>query len=85
MKYYFAKLLERNGEFEYTKSYLFNTKNNPDRYGKKVAKEWRCSSSSDWDTECEGYWYDGTLISHYDHREIPKEDFDVLAKYIPVL
>ena len=51
----------------------------------KVAMEWRGSDKRDWDKEWEGYWSDCTLIFDEGSTEIPKEDFDVLRKYLAVL
>jgi hypothetical protein len=51
----------------------------------KIAMEWRGSSKGDWDKELQGFWSDCTLIRDDGWREIPKEDFDVLSKYLAVL
>lgn len=85
MKYYLGTIDERNGDMEYSDKYLFSTKGSPEKYAKKVTKNWRNSSASDWDSYQQGYWSDCSLIFQGGHREIPKEDFDVLQKYIPVL
>jgi hypothetical protein len=85
MKYYLGTIDERNGEMEYSEKYLFTTKGNAEKYAKKVAKNWRNSSSDDWDSYQEGYWSDCTLVFEGGYREIPKEDFDVLSKYMAVM
>ena len=85
MKYYIGKIEETNGGMEYTDRFLFTTKGNPDKYADKVAMEWRGCSRDDWDEEHGGYWADCTLISDDGWREIPKEDFEILSKYIAVL
>lgn len=85
MKFYIGKILERNGEFEYTDMYLFATEGNPLDYAEKQAMEWRGSGEDDWDKDQEGWWCDFTLIFDNGCREIPKEDFEVLSKYIAVL
>lgn len=85
MKYYLGNIDERNGDMEYSDKYLFSTKGSAEKYAKKVTKNWRNSSSDDWDRNQQGYWSDCSLIFEGGHREIPKEDFDVLQKYIPVL
>jgi len=85
MKYYLGNIDERNGDMEYSDKYLFSTKGSAEKYAKKVTKNWRNSSSSDWDSDHQGYWSDCSLIFEGGYREIPKEDFDVLQKYIPVL
>lgn len=81
MKYYIGKILERNGEFEYTSDYLFQTEGDPHEYAKTQAMEWRGSSEDDWDEDHEGWWCDCTLVFDGGFREVPKEDFDVLSKY----
>ena len=85
MKYYIGEVHERNGEFEYTAQYLFAIETSPKRYTKKTTMEWRGSDRSNWDKEEEGYWCWETLIYDNGHKEIPKEDFEVLRKYITVL
>ena len=85
MKYYLGKIHERNGDMEYDCQYVFAKKGNPDSHTNKVAMEWRGGDKSDWDERHEGYWSDDTLIFDYGCREIPKEDFDVLSKYLAVL
>jgi hypothetical protein len=85
MKYYLGKIEEINGDTEYTDRFLFATRGKPDRYVKKVAREWRGSTNADWDADQAGYWSDHTLVRDDGWREIPQEDFEVLRKYIAVL
>ena len=85
MKYYLGRIEETNGDFEYGSRFVFHTEGNPDKHMKQTAKEWRGSTAADWDRELQGYWCDSTLIRDDGWREIPKEDFDVLAKYLAVL
>jgi len=85
MKYYIGKILERNGDFEYTDTYLFKTKGDPYKFTKKIAMEWRGGTKADYDDAHDGYWCDCTLIFNAGHNEIPEADFIVLNKYIPVM
>ena len=85
MKHYIGKIEERNGDMEYDSRFLFMTRGNPLKYADKVAMEWRGSTRADWDEEHYAYWSDNTLIGVSDTREISKEDFEVLKKYIAVL
>lgn len=85
MKHYFGRIAERNGDFEYDTPYLFTTNGSPEKYADKIAREWRGCSKGDWDKALQGYWCDTTLVSDDGTREIPKADFDVLAKYLAVL
>ena len=85
MKYYIGEIHERNGELEYNTKYLFATKKNPDKYSDEVAMEWRGGDKSDWDEDHSGYWSDCSLIFDHGSKEIPKEDFEVLKKYLTVL
>lgn len=85
MKYYLGRIRERNGDMEYDAKYLFTTSEDPDEYTDKVAMDWRGGERSDWDRQWEGYWCDGTLIFDDGSQEIPKEDFEVLKKYLSVL
>jgi len=82
MKYYIGKIMERNGEFEYTDRYLFKTEGDPHEFAAKTAMEWRGGSEADWDEEHEGYWCDHTLIFDHECMEIPEGDFIVLNKYM---
>lgn len=84
MKHYIGKIKERNGELEYSDKFLFTTKGDPQKYAHKVASTWR-GCKEKFDKKYGGYWHDFTLIFVADCREIPKEDFDVLAKYLAVL
>lgn len=85
MKYYIGKIEERNGDFEYTSEYVFQTEGDPDEYTKKHAMEWRGSDEDDWDENRQGYWADCTMVFNDGCREIPKEDFDVLKHYLAFL
>ena len=85
MKYYIGEIHERNGELEYNTKYLFATKKNPDKYSDEVAMEWRGGDKEDWDEQEGGYWSDCSLIFDHGSKEIPKEDFEVLKKYLTVL
>jgi hypothetical protein len=85
MKYYIGRIGERNGDFEYDTHYLFSTKGSADKHAMKVAKDWRGSTSGDWDKDAGGYWADCSLVYVLDYQEIPKEDFDVMKKYLAVL
>lgn len=84
MKHYIGKIEERNGELEYSDKFLFATKGDPQKYAHKVASTWR-GYKEKFDKNDGGYWYDGTLIFVADCREIPKEDYEVLRKYLAIL
>ena len=79
-KYYIGTVNERNGNMEYDSQYIFATTGSPDNYSEKVTKNWR--GGDVYDKEHDGYWSDDTLMSNGGYREIPKEDFDVLEKYL---
>jgi hypothetical protein len=64
---------------------LFATAGNPREHTKRVAMEWRGGDEDDWDEDQEGYWSDSSLIFDSGSTEIPKEDFEVLSKYLSVL
>jgi hypothetical protein len=85
VKHYIGEIHERNGDMEYDTKYLFATNKNPDKYTNKVAMEWRGGDKDDWDEQHEGYWSDSSLIFDHGSKEIPKEDFEVLKKYLSVL
>lgn len=85
MKYYIGKILERNGDFEYTSDYLFQTEGDPHEYADDQAKEWRGSDDDDWDDDHEGWWCDHTLIFNEGFREVTESEFFILNKYLPTL
>lgn len=85
MKYYIGKIEERNGDFEYSDSYLFTTDGDPSKYAEKQTREWRGCTKGDWDKEQQGYWSDCTLVFNGGYREISKDDYEVLSNYIAVL
>lgn len=85
MKYYIGEVMEQNGGLEYRDKFLFATKGSAEKHAWKVAKDWRGSTKGDWDKEMQAYWSDCSLISAGMYREIPKEDFEVLKKYLAVL
>lgn len=84
MKYYIASIDERNGDLEYGDTILFKTTGNPDRKHEKIAKNWRGDLGT-YDKYHGGYWSGGTLVSTGRCREVPKEDYDVLLKYLTEL
>jgi hypothetical protein len=83
MKYYIGKIEELNGDFEYRDTYLFKTEGDPHEFTDNTASEWR--SGTKWDADQEGWWCEHTLIFNDGFKEVSKEDFDVLCKYIVVL
>jgi len=85
MKYYIGKIMERNGDMEYTDSYLFKTEDDPSKYAEKTAMGWRGGDEDEWDEDHEGWWCDSTLIFNYGHTEISEEEFIALSKHIAVL
>lgn len=85
MKYYLGRIEETNCGMEYSGEYLFCTKGDPDKYADKVAMKWRGGSKRDWDELQGAYCSDCTLIFDGGSKEIPKEDFEVLKKYLAVL
>ena len=85
MKHYIGEIHERNGDMEYDTKYLFATNKSPDKYTDRVAMEWRGGDKGNWDDQEEGNWSDCTLIFDQGSTEIPKEDYEVLKKYLSVL
>lgn len=85
MKYYVGKIEEINGGMEYSEKVLFATTGSANKYMDKIARDWRGCSKGDYDKELGGYWSDCTIVRDDGHREIPKEDYEVLSKYMVVL
>jgi hypothetical protein len=85
MKHYIGTICEKNGDMEYSNQYLFVTRKIPEKHADQVAMKWRGSNKSDWDNLVDGYWSDNTVVSDGGFKEIPKEDFEVLSKYLAIL
>jgi hypothetical protein len=85
MKYYIGKIEEINGGMEYSDKVLFSTKGSPEKYMDKLARDWRGCSKGDYDKEQGGYWSDCTIVRDDGYKEIPKEDYEVLRRYLAVL
>lgn len=81
MKYYLGKILERNGDFEYTDMYLFKTELDPDKFAEDTAGSWRANTK--WDSAHAGWWCDHTLIFNEGYTEITEEAFIMLNRFIP--
>ena len=85
MKYYIGEIMEMSSGMEYNSMYLFATKGSPEKYTDKVTMKWRGCNKRDWDESHNGYWSDNTLIQDEGYKEISKEDFEVLSKYLAKL
>ncbi len=85
VRYFVGEILECNGDFEYKSKYLFSTATNPNEYTNKVAMEWRGGTEDEWDKDEGGYWSDHTLIFDHGHKEVSKEEFDVLQNHLAVI
>lgn len=83
MKYYLGKILERNGDFEYTDTYLFMTEGDPHKFTDHTAESWR--PNTNWDSAHEGWWCDHTLIFNHGYTEVTESDFRILNKYLPAI
>lgn len=84
MSFYIATIKEIDGDKEYTSDVLFESDDPKDK-ADKIAANWRGAFDPEWDEVYGGYWDDGALIKCTHYVEIPKEDFDVLKKYLAVL
>ena len=83
MKYYLGKILERNGDFEYTDMYLFKTELDPEKFAEDTAGSWRPNTT--WSSAHQGYWCEHTLIFSEGCTEITEEAFVMLNRFIPVI
>jgi hypothetical protein len=82
MKYYFATILEVSSGMEFGTDYVFATDDNPADVADKTAKYWRNIDGSIWHEDYQAYEEEYVFMSDHGTREIPKEDFDVLSKYL---
>jgi hypothetical protein len=80
MKYYLAKLLEINGEAEYTHVFLIVTAKNPDKALTKIASEWYDGKQE----RDDGFFRFGAFgqraVAEEDIQEIDKYTFDNIAR-----
>ena len=85
MTYYLGRIMERNGDFEYTDMYLFKTNGDPHKFAERTAMEWRGGDEENYDDAHDGYWSDCTLIFNSGYTAITEDEFRVLNKFIPVM
>ena len=85
VQHYLGEVMERNGEFEYRTKYLFKTSGCPQAYNDDIAKTWRGGPDDEADSDGDGYWCEGTLISPHETIKIPSEHYKILKKYLSVL
>jgi hypothetical protein len=85
--YYYVTIVELNGEFEYMSSFLSQRCADEDEYEffDRIKKEFRGGSVDDGVDENGDLWVDGTIVDSPEYLEIPKEDFEVMAKYLTVV
>lgn len=88
LKYYVGKIVERNGEREYTERVCFSTPSDPAIVLDDAAGQW-CGKPDD-DTEeyrCGGYYFNcgSYFVKASSFQEVSKEDFEMLGRFITVL
>jgi hypothetical protein len=54
----------------------------PEKKMEQITQGWRGEDDNVYDKAAGGYWSDDSLISGRGFKEIPKEDFDVLVRYL---
>jgi hypothetical protein len=81
MAYYFGKIEEYQGSLEFDTPVIFETEADPSDVMDDIARGWRTQEPF-YDEYHEGYWHGEILSMVGDYREIPKADFEVLAKYL---
>lgn len=79
-KYYLGEVKECYGEFTADCKFIFSVTSGQrvDRVARRLSKEWRGLKPA-----ADGfYWFDGNCHEAVEYREIPAEDFAVLARYL---
>jgi len=86
-KYYYAEMVETNGEHECKHRYLFKTAENPEQYNDRIAREWSGDEGLEYDEDSKGYYADGGCVHYEPHRiqAIPQTHFAIVKKYLVVL
>jgi hypothetical protein len=81
MAHYFGWIYERVGSLQFDIPVVFHTDRDPDEAIDYLANTWRIQDAP-YDDDEDGYWHGEVLSSVGPYRAIPKEDFEVLAKYL---
>jgi len=83
-KYYVGEIKELNGGMEYDTVIVFavSLPYTPEKKMEQITQGWRGEDDNVYDKAAGGYWSDDSLISGRGFKEIPKEDFDVLVRYL---
>lgn len=88
LKYYVGKIIERNGEREYTERVCFATPTDPASVLDGFARGW-CGHPDDDDKDYRngGYYFScgSYFVKAASFQEVPKEEFDILGRFILVL
>jgi len=83
MKYYLGSIDEKNGDFEYSTTIIFETDKDPNDKHDEIAKTWRDSDDGhEWDEDGGYYECDFTSIEAGRLAEITKEVYDTLTKIL---
>ncbi len=86
MKYYIGQIFETNGGMQYDSKIVFVVQDHEsaEEHIHNIAKTWRGGSKDQkYDEDTRGYWEDGTIISPKYYKQIPRNDYDILVKYLP--
>jgi hypothetical protein len=85
IKYYKYNILQRIGGYEDITCGLvcFPISADLECEGYRMAKEWRGSTSDDYDQDMDAYWFDGQgVVSPADFTELDKETFDIIKLHM---
>ena len=83
IKFYIGHLFERNGDFTYNNTQLFQTDGDPYGFLDGVASSWYGEENDIQAKENDGYYFDcGAVFVRADRfQEVSAEDYAVLTKY----
>lgn len=88
LKYYVGKIVERNGEREYTERVCFSTLADPAIILNDAASQWCGIPDSDPDEYRHvGYYFGGGcyFVKADGSQEVSKEEFDILGRFLTIL
>ena len=88
LKYYVGKIVERNGEREYTERVCFSTHADPAIILNDAASQWIGIPDADPDEyRYAGYYFGGGsyFVKAGGFQEVSKEEFDILGRFLTVL
>lgn len=78
---FFAKILERYGDYEISEKFLFSVTPGQ-RLNRVINNIERSHRDGEWSDVDDGYWFDCNLYFPMEYTEIPEEEYQIMRKYL---